>query len=135
MTRIIRALGVSIVAATAGTALAAGPTGKVKPNMHLANGQTVKVTGRGFSPNEAIYIVECNKTAKKSGEAACNLYNLVATASNAKGRVPVTKFTVETGVTGNGNCGTSKATEKCYIALSNASMSEVALVAIAFNVK
>jgi hypothetical protein len=129
------ALGIAIAVAAAGTAVSNGPTGRVVPNMHLANGQTVKVSGAGFSPNETVYIVECNKTARKSGEAACNLDNLGAATSNAKGRVPATKFKVATGDIGNGKCGMTKADEKCYIVITNASQTEIALVKILFKVR
>jgi hypothetical protein len=133
--RIITAIGFLAVLVAAGSAGASAPTGKVVPNMHLGNGQTVKVSGAGFSPNETIFIVECNKTVRKAGESACNLGNVGIANSNAKGRVPATKFTVQTGVIGNGKCGTSKANEKCFIAIVNASQSEIALAGILFKVK
>jgi hypothetical protein len=134
MIRVVGWLGLAVVFGSGGTALAAHPTGKVAPNMHLVNAQTVKVSGAGFSPNETIYLVECNKTARKSGENACNLDGLVITSSNAKGRVPATKFTVQTGVIGNGKCGKTKADQKCFIAITNATQSEIALAGILFKV-
>jgi hypothetical protein len=135
MTPITIVLSVGIVVATAGSAMAATPKGKVTPNKNLANGETVTATGKGFSPGETVYVVECNDTVKTTGEDACDISDFVQATANSKGKVPPTKFNVFTGTVGNGTCGTSKADKDCYIAISSEDLSETALVKIVFKVK
>jgi hypothetical protein len=128
-------LSFGIVLAAAGSAMAATPKGKVMPNKNLTNGETVTATGTGYTPGETVYVVECNKTVKKSGEDACDLADFVQVTANSKGKVPPTKFSVFTGTVGNGTCGTGKSDKDCYIAISSEDLSETAVVKIVFKVK
>jgi hypothetical protein len=134
MSPITIVLSLGIVVATAGSAMAATPKGKVTPNKQLTNGEAVTVSGKGFSPGEVVYIVECNDTVGTSGEAACDISDFVQATANSKGKVPPTQFDVFTGTVGNGTCGTSKADKDCYIAISSEDLSETALVKIVFKV-
>jgi len=131
MTRLIIALGLAVGCATAASATSA-PTDKVTPNKHLTNGETVKVKGKGFSPAEQVYIVECNGTVQTSGETACDLNGAVGVTTTSTGTVPTTAFVVQTGIIGNGSCGTSKADKDCYIAVAPSNLSQVAFARIVF---
>jgi hypothetical protein len=122
------------VVAMAGAAMATGPKGKVVPNLHLKNGETVKVSGAGFPHNVTFFILECNKTVRKMGGIACDEDNVVSANSDAKGRVPATRFTVHTGGIGDGMCGTSQDDKKCYIVFADSLKSDVASVGILFKV-
>ena len=100
--------------------------------MHLANGQSVTVSARGFAPNQPVFIAECNMNLAADGEAACDLSTYLTVTTTVKGRVPPTPFTVLTGAIGNGTCGTSKADRNCYIAVTNEALTSFANVQIVF---
>ena len=135
MKRTITALSLAIVVGAAGPALATGPKGKVTPNTLLANDQVLIVTGKHFSAGENVYIVECNSSVMTTGIDACNTQSDIGGATTTrKGLVPATTYTVLTGVIGNGSCGTSRADRKCYIAISNSSINQNALVEVFFAV-
>ena len=115
--------------------MATGPRGKVTPNTQLTNGQVVIVTGKHFSAGDNVYIVECNSSVMTTGIDACNTQTDIGGAMiTRKGLVPATTYTVLTGTIGNGSCGTSRADRKCYIAISNTSINQIATVEVFFAV-
>ena len=138
MTRLMTALGLAtLVASTAPGAAGAQTTQKitVTPSKGLTNGQTVSVTGKYYTPNETVFILECTPAvATGGGEAACDTSNIVTATTTAKGKIPATPFTVVTGPVGNGLCGPSKEYKKCDIIAANAAGTDAALKGIVFAV-
>ena len=135
MNRLTIASAIAATAAMATPGMAAGPTGHATPSLQLTNGQAVKVTGKGFTPNEQVFIVECNKSvANGGGVSACDTVDgLKSVTTTRKGLVPATTFTVFTGAVGNGTCGTAKTDRTCYIAISTSDESQYALAKIVFT--
>ncbi len=115
----------------AGAAFASGPTAKVSPNKKLTNGKVVKVTGKGYTKSDTIYIVECSSIGSAS---ACDTSNVAVAQSDSKGKIPATSFTVHTGTIGNGTCGTSASDATCYLAVSNQGGTAVSFPKITFKV-
>jgi hypothetical protein len=134
MTRNITGLSLAIAVAASGPAMATHPRAKATPNKQLAAGQVLKVTGKGFSPDQVMFVVQCNRDVAEFGEDACNTDNYVEVTTTRKGLVPTTMFTVQTGVIGNGTCGTSNADRKCYIAISTEDLSQYANAEVFFVV-
>jgi hypothetical protein len=124
MARNITGLGLAIAVAAAGPAMATGPRVKATPNKQLTNGQTLIVTGKGFSPYLAMYIVQCNRDVAANGENACNIDNYVQVTTTKKGLVPETMFTVQAGNIGDGSCGTGTRDRKCYIVISTEDLTQ-----------
>lgn len=92
-----------------GVAGAATPTVKVTPSKHLAGGQTVTVTWKGFKPKKrdaAFVLVECTKAVLDDGDSAhCDLDNVALLDPAKSGTTP---FTIAAGTIGDGTCGTVK---------------------------
>ncbi len=106
----------------------------VTPSKGLHNGQTVTVTGSGFTPKDAIYIVECLANAK--GQSGCNLPTSIPTPVTVSptGVLPATTFTETTGKVGNGTCGTTATNaSSCAISAGNATGSDSAQAIITFK--
>ena len=90
----------------------------VTPSTGLTNGESVKVTGSGFTPNDSVFLIECLATS--TSQAGCNVASATPVTVSAKGTIAATSFTVETGTIGNGKCGTSAANEgACAINVGN----------------
>ncbi len=103
----------------------------VKPSGGLRNGQSVRVTGTGFTPKDQVFVVEC--LAKASGQAECNTATATPATINAKGVLPPTKFKVVTGAIGTGTCGTKAADLKnCAISVGNATGGDSTTARITF---
>jgi len=134
MTRNITTLSLAIAVAASGPAMATAPRARATPNKQLTAGQVLKVTGKGFSPDQVMFVVQCNRDVAAYGEDACNINNYVEVTTTRKGLVPATMFTVQTGTIGNGTCGTSKVDRKCYIAISTEDLSQHANAEVFFAV-
>lgn len=106
----------------------------VSPSAGLKGGQTVKVHGTGFKPKDNVYLVQCLATA--TGGSQCNTLAALPVTINAKGDLPMTKFTLVAGSIGNGSCGTTKKNLKaCEISAGNANGGDSASVRIIFRLK
>ncbi len=118
-------LGTSVAGATASPHLV------VTPTKGLKSGSTVKVSGRGFSPKDTLYIVQCVWKAK--GSAGCSIASATPVTVSATGTFPTTKFKVVTGTIGNGKCGTTKSNlNNCEVSVGNAAGGDSATVRIVF---
>lgn len=104
----------------------------VSPAKGLKGGETVKVHGTGFKPKDNVYVVQCLATAKGAGQ--CNTLAAMPVTINAKGDLPLTKFTVVAGPIGNGSCGTTKKNLKsCEISAGNANGGDSASARVVFK--
>ncbi|MGC8499176.1 MAG: neocarzinostatin apoprotein domain-containing protein [Acidimicrobiales bacterium] len=109
------------------------PSVTVSKNSGLKNGQTVTVTGSGFTPGDSVYAVECLKGA--TGQSSCDLTTATAITVNTDGTLPSTSFTVVTGAVASGTCGTTAANARnCVIAVANISGGDAGEAPIAFAV-
>lgn len=104
----------------------------VTPSTNLHNGEAVKVTGKGFTPGDTVFFVEC--LANATGEAGCNVVGIPKSATiTATGTLPTTHFRVTTGKVGTGTCGTTKANlKKCAVSVGNAGGTDSAVGRISF---
>lgn len=90
----------------------------ITPSSGLANGQTVKVSGSGFTPKDSLYLIECLQTS--TSQTGCDLTTATPVTVSAKGTFSATSFTVVTGAIGTGKCGTTKANaDACAINAGN----------------
>jgi Neocarzinostatin family len=120
--------GLDAIAASA----ASNPKLTVTPSTNLHNGEKVKVSGTGFKPGDAVYIVECLVTAK--GESNCNILNTVPATISKTGTLAKSTFKVSTGKIGNGKCGTTAANAKdCAVSVGNISGGDSAVYRIDFK--
>jgi hypothetical protein len=85
------------------TAASAAPSITVSPSTGLHNGQTVTVSGSGFTKNGSVYIVECVKGATKEGQCSftfSDLSTVVVAKADASGNMhspsPVLKTSFKT---------------------------------------
>lgn len=130
------ALGLALSSGLGVAVASAAPTPKlvVTPSTNLHNGETVKVSGSGFKPGDAVYIVQCLVTAK--GESNCNILNTVPAKISKTGTLPKSTFKVSTGKIGNGSCGTKTSNLKdCAVSVGNISGGDSAVFRIAFKKK
>jgi hypothetical protein len=130
------ALGLALSSGLGVAVASAAPTPKlvVSPSTNLHNGETVKVSGSGFKPGDAVYIVQCLVTAK--GESNCNILNTVPAKISKTGTLPKSTFKVSTGKIGNGSCGTKTSNLKdCAVSVGNISGGDSAVFRIAFKKK
>ena len=105
---------------------------KVAPSTNLKKGQSVLVTGSGFTPGDHVFILECLASVHSS--AQCNLSTLKSATISAKGVLPATHIKVLTGKIGTGTCGTKASNKKsCVISVGNASKGDAAIAHIAFK--
>ena len=120
-------------ATASSTTAPSGPSITVTPSTGLTNGQTVTITGSGFTPGDSLFAVECLATATSA--AGCNTAGATPITANSDGTLPSTTFTVKTGTvgTGTGTCGTSASDlTACVISVSNATAGDAAHAAITF---
>ncbi len=90
----------------------------ISPSSGLANGETVKVSGSGFTPKDSLYLIECLKTS--TNQAGCDLTTATPVTVSATGTFAATSFTVVTGAIGTGKCGTTTANaDACAINAGN----------------
>ncbi|MDE3064890.1 MAG: fibronectin type III domain-containing protein [Acidobacteriota bacterium] len=104
----------------------------VVPSTGLINGQSVKVSGTGFTPNDQVYLVECLNTA--SGQGGCNIATATPVTITGSGTLPTTSFVVVTGTVGSGSCGTSSSNlSSCAVSAGNAAGGDSASAPISFK--
>ena len=116
-----------------GTTANAAPVIKITPAKGLKNGQKVTVTGKGFTPKDNVFVLECTNSAK--GEADCDITGAVPAKIDAKGNLPKVVFTVSTGNIGTMTCGTSKKdAAACDISVGNITGGDSTTGAIVFTV-
>lgn len=109
-----------------------GPKLVVTPSTNLKKGQTVTVSGTGFTPNDLVYVVECLNSA--SGQGGCDVATATPVTITASGTLPPTSFSVVTGVVGSGTCGTSPSNlSSCAISAGNASGGDSTSAPITFK--
>jgi hypothetical protein len=104
----------------------------VTPVSGLTKGKIVRVSGKGFTANDQVYVVQC--LASATGAGGCNIAGAVPVTVTANGTLPLTKFKVITGAIGGGRCGTRKSNlNACEISVGNASGGDSATVRIQFK--
>ncbi|MHB8335112.1 MAG: neocarzinostatin apoprotein domain-containing protein [Acidimicrobiales bacterium] len=109
----------------------AGPSITVTPATGLKNGDTVTITGSGFTAGDSLFALECLVTATSA--AGCDTTGATPITANSDGTLPSTTFTVTAGAIGTGTCGTSASDlTGCVISVSNASAGDAAHAAITF---
>lgn len=109
------------------------PVATVSPSSGLRDGQTVKVTGTGFSPGMSLIVVQCADKGTKTGSGDCNLAASANTQTDAAGRTTV-QLTVARGPFGMNNI-VCNAAQRCLISVTQASLTptEEADAAITFS--
>lgn len=125
-------IGSLLVVATTNASAAGSLT--ITPNTGLTNGQVIKVSGAGFQPNEAVYVIECIATATSA--ASCDLQTATAATTDANGALPITNFPVATGViSGATTCGTSAAdASNCIVSVGTSLGADTAFAPITFAI-
>ena len=107
----------------------------VTPSKGLTNGESVKVSGTGFTPHDTVYLIECQADA--TGQNGCQAITTLPTAVtiSSSGVLATTTFKVATGTIGNGTCGTTTANaSSCAVSAGNASGGDSAQAVITFKV-
>ena len=97
------------------------PTLTVSPATNLKDQQVVQVTVSGFSPNEALQVIECAQKGNSTGPGDCNLTAMTGATSDANGAV-ATDLTVVRGPFGANNIVCS-AQQPCLVSVTQASLS------------
>lgn len=105
---------------TATPSVAVNPKVAVAPATGLKDGQTVHVTATGFSPGEALVVLECADKGHQTSQGDCDLTNLVPVTTDGSGRVE-TDLSVHVGPFG-ANKVTCSATQPCLVSVSQASL-------------
>jgi hypothetical protein len=59
----------------------------LRPSAGLRDGELVQISGTGFSPNEALQVIECADKGAKTGPGDCDLGGILNETSDASGRV------------------------------------------------
>lgn len=114
----------------------AGPRQQVAvahPATGLVEGQSITVTGRGFSPGKGLVVVECLDRGTATGSGDCNMSALVSAQADAKGDVTA-QLKVSKGPFGNPPVLCSQA-HPCLVSITEAALSptEEADAPIAFR--
>ena len=118
---------VAASSSTASSALASATSGKPQPVLTVAPAtnlnaqQVVHVTGSGFSPNEALQVIECAQKGTSTGPGDCNLAAMIGATSDANGAVS-TDLTVVRGPFGANNIVCS-AQQPCLVSVTQATLS------------
>lgn len=66
------------------------PTVTVTPDHKLADRQQVRVAAAGFTPGEALQVVQCADRGTATGPGDCNLTGMTPVVADAQGTVSVT---------------------------------------------
>jgi hypothetical protein len=105
----------------------------VTPSRGLTNGESVKVSGSGFTPHDAVFLLECLATA--TSQSGCSIQGIPTPITiTPRGVLPPTTFKVVTGTIGTGKCGTSAANAgACAISVGNASGGDTSAAVIRFK--
>lgn len=93
----------------------------VSPSSGLHSGETVNVKAKGFSPNEALVVIECAKKGNATQAGDCNLNGLKSVTSTSSGSVSAT-FNVQKGPFGTKKIVCSSA-NACIVSVSQATES------------
>jgi hypothetical protein len=96
------------------------PTVTVTPARGLHDGQSVKVIGKGFTPDEPLTVIQCADKGQKTGPGDCNLPAMFTVSSDADGRVSAT-LAVARGPFGANNV-VCNAKQSCLISVTQASL-------------
>ncbi len=96
------------------------PTVTVSPATGLQDKQIVLVKASGFSPNEALQVIECADKGTKTGAGDCNLSGMLAVTSDATGNVRA-QLRVLRGPFG-GNKIVCGSTQHCLVSVTQASL-------------
>lgn len=95
----------------------AKPTLTVTPATGLADGQTVHIAAKGFTPNQqSLGINECANKGDATGAGDCNIRELKPVQSDAKGEISA-DYVVRKGPFGGNNIVCS-AQQKCLLSVS-----------------
>lgn len=130
---ILGGLGLTAGALAAGATAVVVPSITVTPNVGLTNGQTISISGSGFTPGASLAAVECNGQATATtGVTGCDTSAIDPITVNSSGDIAATSFVAATGTIGNGTCGTSATDALCFIAVGTTSGTLVADASIAF---
>ncbi|GAB2463682.1 hypothetical protein GCM10027265_11250 [Jatrophihabitans fulvus] len=92
----------------------------VLPSRHLRDGQTVAVRATGFTPGEALQVVQCADRGTATGPSDCNLAAMQSAVSSARGTVAA-RLAVVRGPFGSSGVVCS-ATVRCLISVTQASL-------------
>jgi heat shock protein HslJ len=99
----------------------AQPSISVRPSRALTDRQKVRVSGSGFTPNEALQVIECAQKGLATGPGDCNLTGMLSATSDESGRVSAV-LVVLRGPFGSNNIVCSKS-QQCLISVTQASLS------------
>jgi Zn-dependent protease len=97
------------------------PRVTVTPSVNLRNGQTVRVRGTGFSPLEALQIIECADKGNATGPGDCNLAAMLGATSDRTGIVDAQLRVLRGPFGGNGVVCSAK--QACLVSVTQASLS------------
>jgi hypothetical protein len=98
------------------------PVITIKPATNLHNRQKVKVAGSHFPRKYSLVVIECNPKVQTNDPGACDTATLRSITTNRRGSFSM-RFKVVTGKVGDGRCGTSRKTDRCYVYVSQPSLS------------
>jgi len=98
----------------------AHPSATVTPATGLKDKQLVQVTGSGFTPQEALQVVECADKGTATGPGDCNLTAMQSVVSDTSGQVHA-QVQVLQGPFGGNNivCGPK---QRCLISVTQATL-------------
>ncbi|MGB8649257.1 MAG: neocarzinostatin apoprotein domain-containing protein [Mycobacteriales bacterium] len=97
------------------------PVVAVRPATGLADGQSVAVSGSGFSPGLSLVVVQCAARGSATTSGDCNLPDLVSVQTDAEGKVAA-RLTVRRGPFG-GSGSVCSARQPCLVSVSEATLS------------
>jgi heat shock protein HslJ len=111
---------------------AAHPSAKVTPATGLTDRQQVQVDGAGFTPGEALTVLECAQKGDSTGPGDCNLTGMTPVTADGLGNVSL-QLTVLRGPFG-ANKIVCSAKQPCLVSVTQASLkpTEEADAAITF---
>jgi hypothetical protein len=92
----------------------------VTPAKRLRDHQMVRVSATGFTPHEALQVIECADKAAATGPSDCNLVGMQAATADAAGRVSA-RVAVTRGPFG-GNNVTCSSEQRCLVSVSQATL-------------
>ena len=106
---------------TLSTARTGTPSVRVSPATGLHARQKITVSASGFTPGEALTVIECAAKGNATGAGDCYLTGMLAVSADAAGRV-ATSLNVVRGPFG-GNAIVCSAHQPCLISVTQASLS------------
>lgn len=123
---------VTVFASSATPASATTRSLVIKPATGLTDHQQVEVTGSGFTPGDAVYLIECQSDA--TGASGCDLKTITPVTISSTGALLKTAFKVVTGKVGNGTCGTKPSNlKKCDVDAGDANGGDTAVGPVVFK--